>query len=261
MSNPKRWAIRAVFIFLAVLVCAHASIAQTRRITTAGVLSEPGAYVLDRTLQSSDSGPTITIVGNNITLDLGGQSLIGPGNKQGTGVLVTNVTGVRVFNGVIAGFGVGVEVQASSHVALEALHITGVDQGGTPPSIDVGVMIANSRAVVVADNAISRSFLGVFVRGGASSGNRITRNTIVGGQNGQLGICYNPDASGSAAAPTGDLVTGNLISRFNVGIQTSAQTRRNIFRDNDIAYFMQGVQEITANSNTLERNTSVQIAR
>lgn len=123
------------------------------------------------------------------------------------------------------------------------------------------MMIVNSRAVVIRDNTISRTFLGVFVRGGGSSGNRITGNTIVGGENGQLGICYNPDGSGSAAAPTGDLVTGNLISRFNVGIQTSVQTLRNIFRDNDIAYFIQAIQENTPNSNVLERNTSVQITR
>ena len=56
----------------------------------------------------------------------------------------------------------------------------------------------NSRAVFVERNVISRTFLGVFVRGGGSGGNRIAENTLVGGESGQLGICYNPDGSGSA---------------------------------------------------------------
>src|SRR5687767_15493083 len=49
-------------------------------------------------------------------------------------------------------------------------------------------------------------FLGVFVRGGGSGGNRIAGNTITGGEDGQLGICYNPTDTGGSAGPAGDLV-------------------------------------------------------
>jgi len=261
MTASNRRVFPVVICVAIAIAAADTAAAQTRMVKAPATLTQPGAYVLERSHESNDATTAITIAGNYITLDLNGHTLVGPGNKQGVGVSIANASGVRVSNGVIAGFGIGVEVQGSSHVALEALHITGQDQGGPPPSIEIGIMVVNSRAVVVTDNTISRTFLGVFVRGGGSSGNRLARNTIVGGQNGQIGICYNPDTSGSPAAPTGDLVSGNLIARFNVGIQTSTETRRNIFRENDIAHFMQAIQEVTPNSNVLERNTSVQIAR
>jgi hypothetical protein len=109
------------------------------------------------------------------------------------------------------------------------------------------------------ENIVSRTFLGIFVRGGGSGGNRIAANTITGGQNGQIGICYNPDGSGSPAGPKGDLVYNNLISRFNIGIQTSSQTVGNIFRENNIAYFQQAINEVTAGSNVFVDNTAVAI--
>ena len=44
-----------------------------------------------------------------------------------------------------------------------------------------------------------------------------------------------------------------------MGIQTSVQTFGNIFRENDIAFFQQAVQEVTPGSNVFADNTAIMI--
>jgi hypothetical protein len=155
-------------------------------------------------------------------------------------------------------FGIGVEIRDANNVRVDGLQIQGEDAGGPPPG-EVGVMIVNSRGVFVERNEISRTFLCIFVRGGGSGGNRIAENTLAGEALGQLGICYNPDDSDSLAGPSGDLVYNNLVSRFNIGLQTSTGTFGNIFRENDIAYFQIAIQELGPNQNIFEENTSIAI--
>src|SRR5262245_29388570 len=241
---------------------AHAALAQSNDAQAAPRLIEhptqitrPGAYVLRRNISSEGPGAAITIAASNVSLDLNGFSVLGPGGKLGIGVLVDGVTNVRVHNGHISAFGFGVQVVGSGDVRLEGLQIRGEDAGGPPPG-EVGVMIVNSRGVLVANNVVTGTFLGVFVRGGGSGGNRIAGNTLTGGQHGQLGICYNPDGLGTPAAPSGDLVYNNLVSRFNIGIQTSPATAGNIFRENAVAYFEQAINEVVAGSNVFEGNAT-----
>lgn len=221
------------------------------------VIDRPGSYVVLRNITLTRPGTAIVIVASNVTVDLNGHTLGGPGNKQGTGVRVMGASGVRVHNGTVSRFGTGIDVTNSHNVRVDGVQVNGEDGGGPPPG-EVGILVVNSRAVALEKNVISRVFLGIFVRGGGSGGNRIAGNTITGGQNGQLGICYNP-AGADPDGPTGDLVYNNLVSRFQVGIQTSAGTSGNIIRENDIAYVQVGIQEVTPGSNVLAENTSVQI--
>jgi hypothetical protein len=229
-----------------------------RPVTRPTTITESGSYVLIRDIAIREPGTAIVIAADNVSLNLNGHALVGPGNKQGVGIGIEGVSSVSVHNGTIAGFGTGIRVASAHDVRAEGLQIRGEDGGGPPPG-EVGVLVLNSRAVVLRDNTISRTFLGVFVRGGGSGGNRIAANTLTGGQNGQIGICYNPDGSGNLAGPKGDLVYNNLVSRFNIGIQTSVQTLGNIFRENDIAFFQQAVQEVTPGSNVFEDNTVIAI--
>lgn len=229
-----------------------------RAVTKPTTITESGSYVLLRDITLGESGTAIIIAADNVSLNLNGHSVVGPGNKQGVGIGIEGVNSISVHNGTIAGFGIGIRVASAQDVIGENLQIRGEDGGGPPPG-EVGVLVLNSRAVILRDNTISRTFLGVFVRGGGSGGNRIAGNTLTGGQNGQLGICYNPDGLGNLAGPKGDLVYNNLVSRFNIGIQTSVQTFGNIFRENNIAFFQQAIQEVTAGSNVFEDNTSIAI--
>ncbi len=217
------------------------------------VISQPGHYEVKRGFMADESGNGVVIAASDVTVDLGGHAIHGS-SVPGAGVRVMpGVTNVRITNGSLTGFRVGVDVSGATNVRIEGLQITGGDMGGPPPG-EIGVLIVNSRGVVVEHNIVTGTFLGVFVRGAASGGNRIGNNTLTGGANGQLGICYNPDGSGVATGPSGDLVYDNLISRFVVGLQTSAATAGNLFRGNSIAAFGQGVEEVTPGSNTFADN-------
>jgi nitrous oxidase accessory protein NosD len=220
-------------------------------------ITRPGSYRLGHNLKLTGGGAAVVISAGGVSLDLGGHALIGPGGKQGTGVLVQGGHDVSVRNGTIQGFGFGVQVVNAFNVRIQGLQIAGEGGGGPPPG-EVGIMILNSRGVEAFHNVISRVFLGVFVRGGGSGGNRIAENTIAAGANGQLGICYNPDGLGTPAGPSGDLVYGNLVSGFNVGIQTSPQSAGNIFRENDLAFLQLAVQELSpAGANVFAENTEI----
>jgi parallel beta-helix repeat protein len=262
MSKKTRFAVTLVSLVILAGLTQNTVSAQNgagvRPVTKPMTITESGSYVLLRDIRLAESGTAIVIAADNVSLNLNGHAVVGPGNKQGVGIGIEGVNSISVHNGTIAGFGTGISVASAHDVRAENLQIRGEDGGGPPPG-EVGVLVLNSRGVVLRDNTISRTFLGVFVRGGGSGGNRIAGNTVVGGQNGQLGICYNPDGSSNLAGPKGDLVYNNLVSRFNIGIQTSVQTLGNIFRENNIAFFQQAVQELTAGSNVFEDNTSIAI--
>lgn len=251
-----------VLSFVAVGSFSNVALAQdgrgVRPVTKVTTITESGSYLLLHDIVLGQPGSAIVIAADNVSLNLNGHALVGPGSKQGVGIDIAGVNSISVYNGTIAGFGTGIRVANAHDVRLEKLQIRGEDGGGPPPG-EVGVLVLNARGVVLKDSTISRTFLGVFVRGGGSGGNRIAGNTLIGGQNGQIGICYNPDGSASMAGPKGDLVYNNLVSRFNTGIQTSTQTLGNIFRENDIAFFQQAIQEITAGSNVFAENTSIAI--
>ena len=222
-------------------------------------ITRPGSYRLSHNVRLKGAGSAVVISVAGVSLDLNGHALIGPGGKQGTGILVQGGHGVSVRNGTIQGFGFGVQVVNAFNVRIQGLQIDGEDGGGPPPG-EVGIMILNSRGVEVSRNVISRVFLGVFVRGGSSGGNRIAENTLAAGASGQLGICYNPDGLGSAEGPSGDLVYANLVSGFNIGIQTSAESTGNIFRENDLAFLQVGIQELSSpGANVFAQNTEIDL--
>lgn len=218
-------------------------------------ISRPGSYRLSHDVAPRHS-PAIVVAASGVTLDLGGHALMGSGDKGSVGLLIRGVGNVAVRNGTISGFGFGVQVVDSSNVRVEKLQISGQDQGGPPPG-EVGVLVMNSRAVEIFRNIINRTFLGVFVRGGGSGGNRIAENTVTAGANGQLGICYNPDGLGTAAGPSGDLVYENSVSGFNLGFQTSSESHDNIFRDNSVAYVVQDINDLSGGANVFQDNVTV----
>jgi nitrous oxidase accessory protein NosD len=228
-------------------------------ILRARVISNPGAYEVRRNFSADESGDALVIAASNVTVNLAGHTLSGKGATEGVGIrIMPGVSNVRVFGGALTGFGVGVQVEGASNVRVEDLQISGGDLGGPPPG-QVGVLLVNARAVVVERNVVTGTFLGVFVRGSGSGGNRIASNTLTGGAAGQLGICYNPDGSGNDIGPSGDLVYNNLVSRFVLGIQTSAGTAGNVFTENTIAASSQAIQEVTAGSNVFADNQSTLI--
>jgi hypothetical protein len=224
------------------------------------VITRPGSYRLLGGFRATEAAPAIRIAAEGVTLDLGGFTVTGPGGKKGTGLLVEGASSVRVANGAFAAFGLGVQVVGSTNVSLSSLRVDGQDLGGSPPDVEIGVMILDSRGVVLESSTITRTFLGVFVRGAGSGGNRIEGNTLAAGANGGLGICYNP-APGLDDGPQGDLVARNLVSRYGKGIQTSPASVGNVFRDNVVAHTgPAAIEEMTGGSNAFAGNIVQQIA-
>jgi parallel beta-helix repeat protein len=72
-------------------------------------ISQPGFYYLKVNLSSTGSGNAITIAASEVTLDLMGFSITGPGSSSGTGVYVNSgVNNVEVRNGSVKSFLTGI---------------------------------------------------------------------------------------------------------------------------------------------------------
>jgi parallel beta-helix repeat protein len=206
-----------------------------RVVSGTGMIDTPGNYVLVNDATQRSHGSAILITANNVYLDLNGNTVLGPGGKNGVGIRIRGVNGVKVTNGYIVNHAFGVIVENSNDVTLANLQIRGEGLVVTAPPPETAIMVMQSRGVVIRNNTIYNTGLGVFVRGGRSGGNMITGNTITGGMNAILGICYNP-TDNDPNGPRGDLISDNLISGFNIGLQFSDRSAYNIARGNTIVY-------------------------
>jgi parallel beta-helix repeat protein len=262
-------ALSPIALLIAVLASAAPALAQPEPVTPESapvftrthtrVIRHPGVYSLHGSQNVGDLA-AIEIRASNVTLDLGGETISGLGGLQGVGIVIRDASNVRVHGGSLRNLAIGVQVIGSTNVTIEDLRIDGQDLGGAPPAVEIGVLLIDSKGVVVRNNVITETFLGIFVRGEESGGNRITGNTITGGANGELAICYNPADGAGGGGPDGDLVADNLISHFRRGMSFSADSTGNIVRGNSLAYFDLGIVEATAGSNVIEGNDEISIA-
>lgn len=224
------------------------------------VIGRPGTYTLTRNLRARGD-VAIEITSSDVTLDLGGHAVLGRGGRQGVAISIAGVENVKVTNGKVQNYGIGVRVLGSHNVSISDLQIDGEDSGGTPPDVEIGVLIVDSKGVEVRDNVITNTFLGLFVRGQGSGGNYLSNNLITGGDNGELAICYNPAPNATSGGPSGDLITGNVVSHFRRAFSFSTDSASNVLRGNTFAFFDLGVVEATAGTNVIEDNDEVQMAR
>ena len=225
------------------------------------VIDRPGAYLVVRNFFTEDGTPAITITADEVSLDLGGYRLAGPGNRVGVGVAVMGATDVRIQNGSLERFGIGVLLQNAKNAIVENLQIDGIDSGGSPPDVEIGVLALDTRGARIAHNVITDTFLGIFVRGDGSGGNYIKDNVLTAGDQGELGICFNPAPGQTTGGPHGNLVTGNLVSRFRRGLSLSTDSSGNVVRGNTLAYIDLAIQEATPDSNLVADNDEQQIVR
>lgn len=228
-----------------------------RVVPGSGLIDAPGRYVLNNEATLRSHGASILITASNVWLNLNGNTVQGPGGKNGIGIHIRGVSGVSVTNGSIVNNAFGVVVENSNNVRLTGLQIRGEGLTVTAPPPETGIMIMQSRNVVVSDNNIYNTGLGIFVRGGRSSGNRIAGNVISGGSNAILGICYNPTDS-DPNGPRGDLIESNLVSGFNIGIQFSDRSMANVLQNNTVAYRVMAM-DIKNSTNKEQNNTAVQL--
>ena len=242
---------------IAVSTALFAQDRAARAVPGNGLLDTPGNYVLVNETGLRSHGAGILITAGNVRLDLNGNVVRGPGGKNGVGIHIRGAHGVSVSNGFIVNNAFGVVVENSNGVTLAQLQILGEGLPVVAPPPETAIMIVQSRNVVVSDNSIYNAGLGIFVRGGRSGGNRIVNNTITGGSNAILGICYNP-AADDPQGPRGDLVANNLISGFQIGLQFSENSIANVTKDNTIAFRAMAV-DFKNLTNIDGNNTKIQL--
>jgi len=118
-----RVSIVVLMLVLAISVACYAAegkimIGQTPSTTFPIVISTSGSYVLTSNLQVSSSNThCIQITADNVTIDLNGFALVGPGTGTGGyGIYVNSADNVTVSNGTVRNFmNVGIYIPSTSH--------------------------------------------------------------------------------------------------------------------------------------------------
>jgi len=97
--------------------------------TTLFILSQPGSYYLTSNLAGVSGQHGITINADNITLDLNGFVLVGPGNSNG--IDCAGHKDVVIRNGTIRGWATGVSSQATAkELRMEKIRFISNSSGG-----------------------------------------------------------------------------------------------------------------------------------
>ncbi len=221
-------------------------------------ITRPGNYRLFRSLRVR-SGDAIKITASNVTLDLNGQTISTRARGSGSGIIIDGGKNVKVSNGIVTGFNANVALLNAENAVVEKLRITGDNLAPDGGPTEIGVLVVNSRASIIRDNTISSTNLGIFVRGGSSTGNRIFENVLVGGSNPSnnlLGICYNPAAGEGSAGPRGDNIYNNHIARYGFAISVSNGSVFNVFNENIFAGFNGGISDESVFTNNGGTNVS-----
>ena len=82
-------------------------IAQTAATTFPITINESGSYVLTSNLTVT-TGNAININADNVTLDLNGHGIYGPGTGTGYGISAVNCYNITIKNGIVRGFYFGI---------------------------------------------------------------------------------------------------------------------------------------------------------
>lgn len=89
-------------------------------------IDAPGCYRLGRDISiTSPNTPGIVISADNVTLLLGGHSIIGPGVGVGSGIYAVKKAGITVRGGSVRGFLFGVHLDAAPSARVELVDASG----------------------------------------------------------------------------------------------------------------------------------------
>ena len=136
-------------------------------------ITVPGKYILNQNLTTSVLGAAIAITSGDVTVDLNGYTITGPGGRFSRGIVVVNVSGlagavsnVKLQNGTLANFQFGIAFAFQTSNGFVAY--------GVADSI-----IRNITLSAIDTLAISDDF---------GTGNHIETCTIIPDANAQIGI-------------------------------------------------------------------------
>lgn len=151
-----------------------------------------GSTIVTSTTLDSDVGPCpgdgIVIGADNVTLDLGGHTVLGSGlGSSGLGIRARAMSGVVIKGpGTVRGFRVGISVAESRQVTVEAVNVleNGLPRPETDFDLNDGIrIVASSQVTVQANNAARNGDDGVNLVSTVQSS--VLRNILVdNGHNG-----------------------------------------------------------------------------
>ncbi len=180
-------------------------------------ITQPGIYVLQQDIIYNGDGAAITINASNVTLDLNGYQIIGPGTSSNTaiGVYARNRDQIMIRNGTVRGFMYGIYLSDDSHRALSG---TGFDQG---------------RHVVENVRLIGNTFRGIRIEG---RGN-VVRNNVVE-DTGGTSVYSSPVVMGIESLGPGALIADNYVYAIRgngYGIAVTGYGGGTIIADNKLS--------------------------
>jgi len=241
-------------LFTALLLLAPAPLrADEGRIPIyqATTITSPGHYVVTRDI-SLGSGASIVIQSDDVTLDLGGRSITGPGFASPSALITitSGSTDITVRNGRLISGGRGLRYQSTTdpiRLRLEDLEFIDTDEEViiidktehiemlncriTNPgnAVNDAVSISNQGGPFhgrIVGNVISRTVQRAFVLDGIT-GSEISRNTVQDTSLGSSGY------TGMYVQGSGNLIELNTVETFN-GSGLSVIGNHNIIRGNVI---------------------------
>jgi hypothetical protein len=227
-------------------------------------LNRSGSYRL-RDDVNVRNGDAVTITASNVTLDLGGHTVSTDEFGSGNGIFVNGVSGVEVRNGKVSGFNFNVNVTNGVNIRIRNLQILGKGLAPAPGPREFGVLLLQTRGAYIENNTISSVNLGIFIRGGNSTGNRIFENVLIGGAtptSNLLGICYNPATGAGTEGPRGDNIYNNHVTRFRYAFAISSGSVFNVFNENISASFVGAFREpqtLTDNGGTNVSDGNIEV--
>lgn len=191
------------------------------------VIDTPGGYVLTADLHMTQSGTSaIEITSDNVTLDLGGHVIRGPGiDVSGTGIYGYDRSGVVVHNGTITEFAGGVSFgEGSSNDGVNLFHDLVISDMGYS-----GLTFAGGVAHdIVAKNVSVPAYTGAAVSCSYCSLTNVTARASYEGIRISKGSAVNCSAIGNLtgfvlrwASLTGGAATGNSGHGVNALVEST----------------------------------------
>lgn len=114
-------------------------------------ISTPGSYVVVKNLSlSAQNTNGITINASNVTIDLAGHTITGPGKTAGAsgyGIYASGKTNIKIFNGKITQWkssGIGLVTQ-SDNSSIDS--VICIDNGGAGISVTANAIITNNQCI------------------------------------------------------------------------------------------------------------------
>jgi hypothetical protein len=188
-----------------------------KKITHCRAIHKPGSYVVTKNLTAT--GSCIVIKANNVTLDLGGFVLSGPGRfEESEGITNKGVNrqGIVIRNGTVRDFSSGIELDPSDATVVENVRAINNGYGilvgknsivNSNTTINNGVEgITVGLSSTISNNIVIRSGIGIF----ASEGSSIITGNISRDHEGS-GI-----RAGEGSTVNGNTVQGNGGSGISV---------------------------------------------